>query len=644
MTVRAAAELLDRESPIAGALPGFRPRREQQEMATAVEAAIADRRHLLVEAGTGVGKSFAYLVPALQHIAEGGERVVIATRTIALQEQLIERDIPFLLDALDLRRLPVALAKGRGNYVCRRRAGMAAEEGARLFENPVKLKQLRQLLAWAEVSEEGSLATAPFVPDADVWELARAEAGNCLHKRCPFYAGCGYQASRRRIYAAKLVVANHALVLSDLALRTQGASILPDYEVLVLDEAHELEDGVAEHFGAQVTQTALARQLGRFSRSGKRSGLFERVEVPARHFELLEETRAAAKSFFGGIEKLRAERPELRLKGPGGFPDTLSGPLGELVEALRRERIGDEGLALEWKSRTARLAETREAIQLIHEQADPDLVYWTQSIGRRGQSALRAAPVEIASVLRRALFDRVPSVVLTSATLRVGDSFAHMKRRLGLDEPDEVALGSPFDFENQCRLLLYRSLPDPRDPSHEQAATEELRKLVLDSGGGAFLLFTSHRALTRAYSELRDVFEEAGLTVLRQGGDFRVRDIVDAFATRRDCVLFATDTFWQGVDVRGENLRLVALMRLPFAVPDHPLQQARLERIEDAGGDPFRELSLPQAVLKLRQGFGRLIRTQEDRGTVAILDPRIVSRSYGKTFLKSLPPCRIEYR
>jgi len=642
--VRAAADLLDQKSPIAEALEGFRPRREQQEMASAVEAAIANRRHLLVEAGTGVGKSFAYLVPALEHLAQGGERVVVATRTIALQEQLVERDIPFLLDALDLRRLPVALAKGRGNYVCRRRAGMAAEEGARLFENPVKEKQLRQILAWAEVSEDGSLATAPFRPDADVWELARAEAGNCLHKRCPFYEGCAYQASRRRLYSAKLIVANHALVLSDLALRTRGVSILPEYEVLVLDEAHELEDGAAEHFGAQVTQIGLARQLGRFSRSGKRSGLFERVEVGRRHFELLEKTRVAAKQFFEDIGKLRAERPEVRMKKPGAFDDALSGPLGELVEALKSERIHDEGLALEWRSRTARLAETREAIELIHEQADPDLVYWTQAIGRRGQSALRAALAEIADVLRRALFDRVPSVVLTSATLRVGDSFAHVKKRLGLAEPEEVALGSPFDFKSQCRLLLYRSLPDPRHPQHEEAATKELERLVLESGGGAFLLFTSHRALTRAHSELRDTFEDAGLTVLRQGGDFRVRDIVEAFATRRDCVLFATHTFWQGVDVRGENLRLVALMRLPFAVPDHPLQQARLERIEEAGGDPFRELSLPQAVLKLRQGFGRLIRTQEDTGTVAVLDPRIATKSYGRIFLRSLPDCTIEYR
>ena len=615
-------------------------------MAGAVEAAIADRRHLLVEAGTGVGKSFAYLVPALQHLAAGGKRVVIATRTIALQEQLAERDIPFLLDALDLRRLPVALAKGRSNYVCLRRAQMAAEESDRLFSDQSKANQLRKLVAWAEISEDGSRSTMPFVPDADVWDLAAAESGNCLNKRCPHYEHCAFQASRKRLYNAQLIVANHALVLSDLALREQGAAILPEYEVLVLDEAHELEDGAAEHFGAQVTGLGVSRLLGRFAGARKRSGLFERVEVGQDLYIAHERARDASRTFFDKLGELRRDRQELRLRNPQSFDDTLSQPLAELIQLLQREgsRIENEGLALEWNSRTTRLAQLHDAIRLVWEQPDSELVYWTQASGRRGQSALRAAPVNIAPVLRRSLFDKIPSVVLTSATMRVGASFGHMKRRLGLEEPEECALGSPFDFKKQCRLLLYGSLPDPRDPTHEEESLKELKKLVLDAEGGAFLLFTSHRALTRAYAELRDSFEDAGLTVMRQGGDLRTRDIVEAFAERRNCVLFATDTFWQGVDVRGENLRLVVLMRLPFAVPDHPLQQARIERIEENGGEPFRELSLPQAVLKLRQGFGRLIRTSEDRGTVAILDPRIVTKGYGKTFLKSLPDCRLETR
>jgi ATP-dependent DNA helicase DinG len=643
-TMQAAADCLGTGSNVAKALPGFKPRPQQQEMAAAVEEAVAEGRHLVVEAGTGVGKSFAYLVPILLHIQRGGGPIVVATRTIALQEQLVEKDIPFLKKTLGLKGLQVALAKGRGNYVCRRRLEMALAEGPGLFDDPAERTQLERLEAWAEKSRDGSRADLPFRPLPRVWEVAQAEAGNCLQQRCPFFESCAYQRSKRKLYTASLVVANHALIFADLALREAGVNVLPDYECLVLDEAHEVEEGASENFGIYLSPIGIARLLGRFMGRKRDSGLFGRAEVSQDLYERLDETRGALRKFFDGVDRVRGDASELRLREAGLYGNPLHEPLGRLVAALeeRLRSIEDPGLALEWRSRTARLNETRDVVALVHGLLDPDLVYWAERAGRRGYSVLRAAPVDVAAVLRRSLFRKVKSVILTSATLQVGGSFDHFNRRLGLEEPVEVPLGSPFDFRRQCRLLLHPQMPDPRERSYDEEVAERVRRLVLESGGGAFVLFTSYRSLARVHDALREEFEEAGLKVLRQGGDERTRDIMRAFQEREDCVLFATDTFWQGVDVRGRNLRLVVLTRLPFAVPDHPLQQARIERIEDDGGDAFRELSLPQAVLKLRQGFGRLIRTREDTGAVAILDPRVRTKNYGSIFLRSLPGCAVD--
>ena len=641
----AAKDYLGPGSPLAAALDGFRPRPQQLEMAAAVEEALAEGRHLVVEAGTGVGKSFAYLVPALLHLAGGGGPVLVATRTIALQEQLVGRDIPFLLRALGVSGITVALAKGRGNYVCRRRLEMAHQGGAGLFDEPAKPKQIERIRNWARRSVDGSRADLAFRPLPEVWDLVRAESGNCLHQRCPFYEPCAYQRSRREMYSANLIVANHALVFSDLVLREAGVSFLPDYDCLVLDEAHGIEDGAAEYFGAGVNALGIVRLLGRFSRPQRASGLFERVEASVELYLLLEEVRAAAKQLFESVGHFRGDRSERRLREAGAFSDPFNAPAGRLVAALRGEHssISDPGLALEWKKRTDRLEETRDAVSLIRGLLEPDLVYWAEAAPRR-RSNLRAAPVEVAPVLRRALFGKVKSVVMTSATLSVQGSFDHFRHRVGLDEPAERALGSPFDFRRQCRLLLFPEMPDPRTPEYGDAVVERVRELVLQSGGGSFVLFTSYRALVSAHDALEAELKAAGLKVMRQGADLRHSDIIEAFLERRDCVLFGTDTFWQGVDVKGDHLRLVILTRLPFSVPDHPLQEARVEHIEDTGGDGFREFSLPQAVLKLRQGFGRLIRTQEDRGAVAILDPRIKTKWYGSAFLRSLPDGVVEER
>ncbi|MCZ6785982.1 MAG: ATP-dependent DNA helicase [Planctomycetota bacterium] len=633
------------DSAVARALPGFRVREEQREMAASVEEALASGHHLVVEAGTGVGKTFAYLVPVLLGLKNGTGPVIVATRTIALQEQLVKKDIPFLIGALGLERLSIALVKGRGNYVCRRRLELARSEGPTLFAKTSERDELERISAWAGKSRDGSLADLAFRPQPQVWEAVRAEQGNCLHRRCPHFAPCAYQRSRQEMFGADLLGANHAIVFADLALREGGARFLPDATAIILDEAHEMEEGATAHFGVSVSALAVTRLIARLSGTRKKGGLLAKVDGAGPIRERCEEVRKQAALLFSGIDRLRGECPERRLREPGEFADPLTHPLSLLLADLRKKHgeIKDPGLALEWKTRCDRLDAIGSSIGLVHGLIDPDLVYWIERSGH-GRSVLRAAPVEVAPMLRRTLFKRVRSVVMTSATLQVGKSFEHFERRVGLDEPEEQALGSPFDFERQCRLLIYPRLPDPRDARFDAEVIKRVRRLVSETAGGAFILFTSYRALKTTHDALAEELSSSGLRVLRQGSDLRQQDIVDEFREHRNCVLFATDTFWQGIDVQGDHLRLVVMTRLPFPVPDHPLRQAREERLEAEGGDAFRDLSLPQAVLKLRQGFGRLIRTSEDQGAVAILDPRIVTKRYGRVFLNSLPRCAVEER
>lgn len=631
---------------ISAAFGSFEPRDQQRHMADAVTTAIAKRRHLIVEAGTGTGKSFAYLVPVLDALRNDPEaRAVISTRTIALQEQLVAKDVPFLLTALGMEDLPVALAKGRSNFVCRRKAEAAHRKAEESILDDTERDALRKIVEWARDSEDGTRSSLPFKVEPVVWEKVAAEKGNCLGKDCAFYKTCAFQAARAAMRTSRLVVANHSLVCADMAVRmaTEGkASILPRYSVLVLDEAHEFGDVATEAFRVQITEGSVLHLLGQLHRA-RPDSLFVRAKASAELVRLVGEARTQAGIYFTNVENFRPKFvTDRRIYEPNSFEDPLSPVLHAIRRGMDGRRFKDPELALEWASRRAKLAEIIDTLDNFQcGPADDEIVYWQDWTPRAKKPLLAHALLEVAPLLRANLFSRVNTVVLTSATLQVAGGFSHLRRELGVEGGKEIDVGSPFDFREQCTLLTYPDWPVPKSPDFEALAFSEMRRLVLESGGGAFLLFASYKALNAAWEALCRDFYTEGLAQFKHGDD-SFGDVVEAFRERSNCVLFGTATYWQGVDIPGNNLRLVILHKLPFAVPSHPLRQAREEAIEKRGGNPFIQLSVPEAVIRVKQGFGRLIRRATDRGTVAILDSRLHTKPYGRTFLRSLPECRRE--
>jgi ATP-dependent DNA helicase DinG len=631
--------------PVASCLDRWEDRAEQRAMAEAVDRVQREGGRLLVEAGTGVGKSFAYLVPAAAAAAERGERVVIATHTLALQDQLLRKDVPLLRRALPAG-FSVVLAKGRNNYVCLRRLRQTREDARDLLPHREEREALERVAAWAGETRDGTRQSLPFEPPPQVWSRVQAEAGNCLGRRCDFYEPCHYQEGRRRLQNADIIVANHAFLFADLALRAAGASLLPPYRHLVLDEAHEIEDQAAEHLGLRVSAFGVGHLLGGLhGREGR--GLLRAFGAPPEAEALVRSCRAAADALFGAAGDWAREREArgqgTRLPGPLFGDEALSAALLALGDALGglSSRAPSKEKEIELRAHADRAAATAAAVREFRDAAAADRVYWVELGGSQGTNAtLHGAPVEVGPFLREHLFAPLQSVVLTSATLAVGRErdFRPVAERVGLADAATLALGSPFDFRRQARLVLRGDLPDPRDgEAFEGALAREVVRYAARSRGGAFVLFTSNAALERVHRAAAPELEGLGLVPLRQGGGIPREALLDAFRATEGAVLFGSATFWQGVDVPGDALRTVILTRLPFAVPTHPLVEARVRAIEARGEDAFTRYSLPQAILRLRQGFGRLIRTASDRGTVVVLDPRILRRPYGRAFLESLP-------
>jgi ATP-dependent DNA helicase DinG len=645
------ASVLGSGGLVARRLPTFESRPQQLQMADAVAAAIADKSHLIVEAGTGVGKSFAYLVPAILAAAERseeegrGKTVVVSTHTISLQEQLIARDIPFLNSVLPVE-FSAVLAKGRSNYVSLRRLKGAGERARSMFGEPQEIDQLQRLRAWAKTTNDGSLGDLDFRPLPQVWDEVRSDHGNCLGRKCPTYDDCHFYKARRRVWNADVIVVNHALFFSDLALRREGASVLPDYDVVIFDEAHTLEQVAGEHLGVSVTNGQVQYALGKLYNESKQKGLLVHHDVPGGQ-EMVIRLRHLANNFFETVQAWydRQQPGNGRAREPLGLSNPLSAELRKLATDIRAysTQVKADEHKIELTSAADRLEGLAGSIDCWLKQTLADSVYWVEVSGRQRQTVrLVCAPIDVGPVLRDELFNEVNTAILTSATLSVGaGDFQFFRQRIGLTGGSELKLGSPFNYREQVRLVLADGMPDPNDAAYEPAVCERIRRHIGEISGGTFVLFTSYRMLQSCAKRLTPWFAERGITLLCQGEGMDRSAMLDRFRRDGRAVLFGTESFWQGVDVPGDALQNVIITKLPFSVPDHPLLEARLDQIKQNGGVPFMEYQVPEAAIKLRQGFGRLIRSRTDTGQVVILDPRVRTKRYGRLFLESLPECNL---